>query len=112
MAHAHVEQRARAYRAAGVKRPIDILRVAAYLDMLNLVPVADRIARFQAEDQAGAGEDCGQAGRDAWMRATARRAAARAGRAGRYGRRPGRRRRRGTWRQWLPWRSWRRPRQW
>ena len=80
MAHAHVEQRARAYRAAGVKRPIDILRVAAYLDMLNLVPAADRIARFRAEDQAGAGEDCGQADRDAWMRAAARRAAARAGR--------------------------------
>jgi hypothetical protein len=52
-AHAHVEQRAQAYRAAGIKRPIDILRVAAYLDLLNLVPAADRIARFQAEDAAG-----------------------------------------------------------
>ena len=30
-AHAHVDQRAQQYRAAGVKRPIDILRVAAYL---------------------------------------------------------------------------------
>ncbi len=51
-AYAHVDQRAQQYRAAGVKRPIDILRVAAYLDLLNLVPVADRIARFQAEDIA------------------------------------------------------------
>jgi hypothetical protein len=49
-AHAHVEQRAQAYRAAGIKRPIDILRVAAYLDLLNLVPADDRIARFHAED--------------------------------------------------------------
>ena len=51
-AYAHVDQRAQQYRAAGVKRPIDILRVAAYLDLLNLVPAADRIARFQAEDAA------------------------------------------------------------
>jgi hypothetical protein len=51
-AYAHVDQRAQAYRAAGVKRPIDILRVAAYLDLLNLVPAADRIARFKAEDAA------------------------------------------------------------
>ncbi len=35
-AHAHVDQRAQQYRAAGIKRPIDILRVAAYLDLLNL----------------------------------------------------------------------------
>jgi len=54
-AHAHVEQRAQAYRAAGIKRPIDILRVAAYLDLLNLVPAEDRIARFAAEDAAQAG---------------------------------------------------------
>jgi Domain of unknown function (DUF222) len=53
-AHAHVEQRAQAYRAAGIKRPIDILRVAAYLDLLNLVPADDRIARFEAEDAAEA----------------------------------------------------------
>jgi hypothetical protein len=85
MAHARVEQRAQAYRAAGVKRPIDILRVAAYLDLLNGVPAADRVARFrgddraQAEDQAG--EESGQAAGDAGMRAAARRAAAaRAGR--------------------------------
>ena len=85
MAHAHVEQRARAYRAAGVKRPIDILRVAAYLDLLNLVPAADRIARLRAEDQAMAEDqaeaESGQAAKDARMRAAAKRAAAaRAGR--------------------------------
>jgi Domain of unknown function (DUF222) len=58
-AHARVEQRAQAYRAAGIKRPIDILRVAAYLDLLNLIPAGDRIARFQAEDNAAseAGSD-------------------------------------------------------
>ena len=54
-AHANVEQRAQQYRAAGVKRGIDILRVAAYLDLINGVPVADRVARFQAEEEAGAG---------------------------------------------------------
>jgi hypothetical protein len=52
-AHARVEQRAQHYRAAGIKRPIDILRVAAYLDLLNLVPAEDRIARFEAEDNGG-----------------------------------------------------------
>ena len=56
-AHAHVDQRAQEYRAAGIKRSIDILRVAAYLDLLNLVPASDRIARFQAEDAAAAPED-------------------------------------------------------
>jgi Domain of unknown function (DUF222) len=53
-AMAHVEARAQYYRAAGVRRYIDILRVAAYLDILNGVPAAARIARFQAEDAAGA----------------------------------------------------------
>ncbi|HEY6787518.1 MAG TPA: DUF222 domain-containing protein [Trebonia sp.] len=80
-AHAHVEQRAQDYRRAGVKRPIDILRVAAYLDLLNLVPAADRIARFRAEDAgAAASEDTEQAAGDARMRGAAKRAAARAGR--------------------------------
>jgi hypothetical protein len=51
-AQAHVEQRAQEYRAGGIKRPIDILRVASYLDLLNCVPVAERIARFRAEDAA------------------------------------------------------------
>jgi hypothetical protein len=83
MAHARVEQRAQAYRAARVKRPVEILRVAAYLDLLNGVPAADRVARFQAEDQdqATAAGESGHAASDAEMRATARRAAAaRAGR--------------------------------
>ena len=64
MAHARVEQRAQAYRAAGVKRPIEILRVAAYLDLLNGVSTADRVARFRAEDQASA-ENQAPAGREA-----------------------------------------------
>ena len=55
-AHANVEQRAQQYRAAGVKRGIEVLRVAAYLDLINGVPVADRVARFQAEDAAGNGD--------------------------------------------------------
>jgi Domain of unknown function (DUF222) len=66
-AHAHVEQRAQEYRAAGIKRPIDILRVAAYLDLLNLVPATDRIARFEAEDNAasgGRGDTDGEPGGD------------------------------------------------
>jgi Domain of unknown function (DUF222) len=63
-AHAHVEQRAQAYRAAGIKRPIDILRVAAYLDLLNLVPAEDRIARFEAEDATeAAGKTPGNTGK-------------------------------------------------
>ena len=49
-AHAHVEQRAQQYREAGAKRGIEILRVAAYLDLLNSTPMADRLARFKAED--------------------------------------------------------------
>ncbi|HEX4834432.1 MAG TPA: DUF222 domain-containing protein [Trebonia sp.] len=60
-AHARVDERAQQYRAAGVKRPIDILRVAAYLDLLNLVPAADRIDRFQAEDAATNADDPGSA---------------------------------------------------
>jgi hypothetical protein len=55
-ANAQVEARAQEYRAAGVKRPVDILRVMAFLDLLNLVPAADRIARLQAEDAAARAE--------------------------------------------------------
>jgi hypothetical protein len=55
-AQAHVEQRAQQYRAAGIKRPIDILRVAAYLDLLNCVPAAERIARFRAEEAGPQGQ--------------------------------------------------------
>jgi hypothetical protein len=80
-AHGRVEQRAQAYRRAGVRRPVDILRVAAYLDLLNLVPAADRIARFRAEDAARASEASGQDATDARLRDAARKAAAaRAGR--------------------------------
>jgi hypothetical protein len=61
-AHANVEQRAQAYRAAGVKRTIDILRVAAYLDILNGVPMDSRLARFAAEDQAQAAGKAGPNG--------------------------------------------------
>jgi hypothetical protein len=64
-AHANVEQRAQAYRAEGVKRPIDILRVAAYLDVLNGVPMADRLARFEAEDAEDAARAAEQARQDA-----------------------------------------------
>ena len=64
-ANAQVDARAKAYRAAGVKRPVDILRVMAFLDLLNLVPAADRIARVQAEDEAQAEDAAGSAGESA-----------------------------------------------
>src|SRR5215469_5938730 len=75
-AHANVEQRAQAYRAAGAKRPIDILRVAAYLDILNGVPFTDRLARFEAEDQADAAEKARQDAAAAKKAAAAKNAAA------------------------------------
>jgi len=56
-AQAHIEQRAQQYRAARVRRGIDILRVAAYLDLLNGVPLADRVARFRAEDAEDKAKD-------------------------------------------------------
>ena len=49
-ANAGIEARVQAYRKAGVKRYIDLLRVMALLDILNGVPVAGRVARCQAED--------------------------------------------------------------
>jgi hypothetical protein len=49
-ARAHIEARAQEYRAAGVKRYIDILRIAAFSDILNAIPAAERIAQFKAED--------------------------------------------------------------
>jgi hypothetical protein len=67
-AHAHVEQRAQQYRAAGVKRGIDILRVVAYLDLLNGTPMADRLVRFEAEDGT-AGDGAGTCGRGSTERA-------------------------------------------
>ncbi len=71
-AHAHVDQRAQQYRAAGIKRQIDILRVAAYLDLLNLVPAADRIARLKAEDAAAAAEQARQSAEKARQAAAAK----------------------------------------
>jgi hypothetical protein len=48
-AYAQVEARAQHYRKQGVKEYIDLLRVMAYLDLLNAVPAQDRIARWAAE---------------------------------------------------------------
>jgi hypothetical protein len=62
-AHAHVEGRAREYQAAGVRRRIEILRVAAYLDLLNGVSVEQRIARFAAEDTAQVAREAAEAER-------------------------------------------------
>jgi hypothetical protein len=50
-ANANIEARARACKAAGVDRPMDILRVMAYLDLLNGVTVAQRAAWARAEDE-------------------------------------------------------------
>jgi hypothetical protein len=78
-ATASIEARALEYRAVPVKRPMDILRVMAYLDLINGVTVAQRVARAQAEDQARqtddekAGADA-QAARDAALREAAREA--------------------------------------
>ena len=44
------------YRAAGIRRPVDILRVMAFLDLLNLVPAADRIRKAIALINAVADE--------------------------------------------------------
>lgn len=73
-ANAQVEARAREYRAAGIKRPIDLLRVMAFLDLLNLVPAADRIARAQAEDAAARAEDAAARAEGAVKTETAARA--------------------------------------
>jgi hypothetical protein len=64
-AHAHVEQRAQQYREAGAKRGIDILRVAAYLDLLNGTAMTDRLARLKAEDEARAADEAKPTGREA-----------------------------------------------
>jgi hypothetical protein len=66
-ANAHVEARAQAYRRAGVKRYVDLLRVMAFLDILNGVPLEARVARCRAEDaeRAAAQEAEHAAGREA-----------------------------------------------
>jgi hypothetical protein len=79
-ANAHIEARAQAYRTAGVKRYIDLLRVMAFLDILNDVPVAERVARCQAEDAERAAEQAAESAqheRDAKTRQAARDKAAR-----------------------------------
>ena len=52
-----------------LREPADQKSAAAYLDLLNGAPLADRVARFAAEDDARAAEDREQAARDARMRA-------------------------------------------
>ncbi len=78
-ATANIEARALEYKAARVRRPMEILRVAAYLDLINGVSVAQRAAWAQAEDEArqADGEKAGadeQAARDAELREAARKA--------------------------------------
>ena len=68
-ANARIEGRARAYKAARVARPMDILRVMAYLDLINEVTIAQRVAWAQADAAArDAGERAEQAARDAELR--------------------------------------------
>jgi len=54
-ANANIACRARAYKRARLAGSMDQLRVLAYLDILNGVPAADRIARARADTQAQAG---------------------------------------------------------
>src|SRR5258707_185903 len=58
----HVEARARRYRQQGIKEYIDLLRVMAYLDLLNDVPADERIARWMAEAAAKAATGAPDAG--------------------------------------------------
>ncbi|MCW2933961.1 MAG: nuclease, partial [Actinomycetia bacterium] len=51
-ANARIEGRARAYKAARVGHPMDILRVMAYLDLINEVTIAQRVAWAQADAAA------------------------------------------------------------
>jgi hypothetical protein len=67
-ANARIEGRARAYKAAGIARPMDILRVMAYLDLINEVTIAQRTAWAQADAAARAAEKDEQTVRDARLR--------------------------------------------
>src|SRR5215472_15290085 len=58
-ANANIACRARAYKRARLAGSMDQLRVLAYLDILNGVPAADRIARAGADTAAQAGRDGG-----------------------------------------------------
>ena len=51
-AHANIEARALEYKAVPIQQKIDILRVMAYLDILNGVTVDQRIAWAQADEEA------------------------------------------------------------
>jgi hypothetical protein len=50
-ANARIEGRAREYKAAGVRHPMDLLRVMAFADLINGVTVAQRAAWAQADDR-------------------------------------------------------------
>ena len=56
-AHANIEARALEYKAVPIRQKIDILRVMAYLDILNGVTVDQRIAWAQADEAARKAED-------------------------------------------------------
>src|SRR5262249_208876 len=60
-AYGHVEARAQYYRAQGIKEYIDLLRVRAYLALLNGCPAEDRIAQWAAEAAAQAATDASEA---------------------------------------------------
>ncbi len=53
-AHANIEARALEYKAVPIREKIDILRVMAYLDILNGVTVVQRVAWAQAEEASKA----------------------------------------------------------
>ena len=67
-ANARIEGRARAYKAARIGYPMDILRVMAYLDLINEVTIAQRVAWAQADAAARAAAADEQAARDARLR--------------------------------------------
>jgi hypothetical protein len=58
----HVEARAQHYRRQGIREYIDLLRVMAYLDLLNGVHAEDRITQWAAEAVAKAATDAAEAG--------------------------------------------------
>jgi hypothetical protein len=55
-----VEARAQLYRRQGIREYIDLLRVMAYLDILNGVPAEQRVARWMAEATAKAAAHVGE----------------------------------------------------
>ena len=73
-ANARIEGRARAYKAARIARPMDILRVMGYLDILNEVTTAQRAAWAQADAAARTAEEDEQAARDAELRKAGKKA--------------------------------------